>query len=334
MSKKSKRKTDLRSSILILLLIAILLISSTYAWFTANQVVTVSTLEVHVEASSGLQISTDANNWKSIISNEDITTNAYTGHANQVPTNMAPVSTVGEIDASTGYMKMYYGTVAANETSGEYELTATQETTEGTDTANEAGKYIAFDMFLKVDKDTRIQMSTASGVTVPDGGLDRGLKQSSRIAFCIEGNKPIGTAAADIIPLKGATSFGDGGSVYIWEPNSESHTDAAITHAKSSYGLDIADGDYVNYFGVNNAIDTGIELADTMGNDTTNFKAVNPQYKTVETMAATEVFSLTAGITKVRVYMWVEGQDVDCENAASGTDIQFDVQFEIIEDNA
>ena len=25
--------------------------------------------------------------------------------------------------------------------------------------------------------------------------------------------------------------------------------------------------------------------------------------------------------------MWVEGQDVDCENSASGTDITFDLQF-------
>ena len=25
--------------------------------------------------------------------------------------------------------------------------------------------------------------------------------------------------------------------------------------------------------------------------------------------------------------MWVEGQDVDCENSASGTEIKFDLQF-------
>ena len=42
MKKESKRKTSIKSSILILLLIAILLISSTYAWFTANKTVTIS----------------------------------------------------------------------------------------------------------------------------------------------------------------------------------------------------------------------------------------------------------------------------------------------------
>ena len=37
--------------------------------------------------------------------------------------------------------------------------------------------------------------------------------------------------------------------------------------------------------------------------------------------------NLAAGVTKVRVYMWIEGQDVDCENMASGTNVNFNVQF-------
>ena len=38
-------------------------------------------------------------------------------------------------------------------------------------------------------------------------------------------------------------------------------------------------------------------------------------------------FELQEGISKVRVYLWVEGQDVDCENNASIGDIVFDLQF-------
>ena len=56
MSKKSKRKIDLKTAILILLLLAALLFASTYAWFTANRVVSVSDIEVRIEAQSGLQI--------------------------------------------------------------------------------------------------------------------------------------------------------------------------------------------------------------------------------------------------------------------------------------
>ena len=59
MSKKSKRKANLKASILVLLLLAILLMASTYAWFTSNTQVTISTLNVNVEAKNGLQISAD-----------------------------------------------------------------------------------------------------------------------------------------------------------------------------------------------------------------------------------------------------------------------------------
>ena len=44
-----------------------------------------------------------------------------------------------------------------------------------------------------------------------------------------------------------------------------------------------------------------------------------------------EVLNLEAGDTKVRIYMWVEGQDVDCENYASGGDLSFNLQFSSLE---
>ena len=42
-----------------------------------------------------------------------------------------------------------------------------------------------------------------------------------------------------------------------------------------------------------------------------------------------KVFTLQPGITKVRVYMWVEGQDVDCEDHASGSALTYNLQFSI-----
>ena len=40
-----------------------------------------------------------------------------------------------------------------------------------------------------------------------------------------------------------------------------------------------------------------------------------------------EMFNLKAGITKIRVYIWIEGQDVDCENNSAVGDIEFNFQF-------
>lgn len=333
MSKKSKRKNNLKLSILLLLLLLMVLIASTYAWFTANQTVTVEAVNVHIEAQNGLQISTDATTWKSKIDNDDIKTGAYAGNTNQLPADVEPVSTVGEIDTATGFMKMFYGTVEADENDGIDKLTAVQET----DAQGTTGKYVAFDMFLRVNKETKLKMTNGSKVVKTDASTDNGIKQASRVAFCVEGNTPTGTDLTTITGLKGATSFLDPAStVYIWEPNPNLHTSAAVAHARDNYGITTTTGgaasDIVDYYGIKAQIDTGIALKDTYKEDG-NFAKVTPTYKTVSNadgeMAETEIFTLAAGITKVRVYMWVEGQDVDCENTASGTDIAFNLQLQV-----
>ena len=79
--------------------------------------------------------------------------------------------------------------------------------------------------------------------------------------------------------------------------------------------------------------DTGIDLIDTNnGNDTTNFALIEPNYRTAvnpETgiMPETEVFSLSAGITKARIYMWIEGQDIDCWNQIADGNIYVNLEF-------
>ena len=148
MNKKSKRKNDLRSSIILLLILLLWLISSTYAWFTANQTVTISQFDVTIEAANGLQISANAVDWKAILSNGDLAHDAekaYSGNVNQIPKSMVPVSTAGATNAN-GQLVMYHGTVAAND-AGVYALTSKLET----DAAGTTGNYIAFDIFFKVD---------------------------------------------------------------------------------------------------------------------------------------------------------------------------------------
>ena len=349
MSKNQKKKSNLKLSILLLILLLIVLTASTYAWFTANQTVTVDSVDVHIEAQNGLQISTNATDWKSLIENEDITTKAYAGNKNQLPTSMEPVSTVGDIDNTTGFMKMYYGKVESDETDGFDKLTATAE---AEPVANEQTipKFVSFDVFLRVNSDTKLKMTSGSKVVMKDGSTDKGIKQASRVAFCIEGNTPAGSDVATITGLKGAKSFSDQAkTVYIWEPNANLHTAAAVAHAKDNYNITTTTGgaksDIVTYAGIKQAFATKTLLKDTYTAGD-NFSTIKPDYVTLanangemlnadgsegtkEKPAEQKIFALTAGITKVRVYMWIEGQDVDCENTASGTDISYNVQFTI-----
>ena len=58
------------------------------------------------------------------------------------------------------------------------------------------------------------------------------------------------------------------------------------------------------------------------------FATVDPQIKTTKDNTAYQpLFTLEAGITKVRVYMWLEGQDVDCENSAAIANLTLALQF-------
>lgn len=58
------------------------------------------------------------------------------------------------------------------------------------------------------------------------------------------------------------------------------------------------------------------------------FKKVNVDYATKKEFEENiEIFSLEAGITKVRIYIWIEGQDVDCENMSAIGNIIFNFQF-------
>lgn len=321
MKKNSKRKSNLKSSLLLLLLLAILLISSSYAWFTANQTVTVSSLQVNVQASNGLQISADGTTWKAVLANSDLTgvTPTYSGNTNQIPAELAPVSTVGKV--TNGAMEMFFGTVKTND-AGTYVLEASQET----DTRGTTGHYIAFDLFLKVDATTPIYMTSNSKVAKV-GETDLGLQNAARVAFVNEGT----TAASSSIDTIQGLKLADGNAL-IWEPNYDTHTSNGVAAARDTYGITTTQtgGSQLSYNGIKAAIpaDAGVTMIQTTNPSTTYFGAVSPAYKTINGFTESQSFiTLQPGVTKLRVYMWIEGQDVDCENGASGTDITFDLQF-------
>lgn len=324
--KKKEQRKKLSALILLLLLTTIMLSTATYAWFTSNKTVTISTLDVHVEAQNGLQISHNASTWKTVLQNTDITT-GYGTDTNQLPANLEPVSTAGHVDTTNGFLNMYYGVVSANtDGSGKQMLKADQSVEEKGTT----GKFIAFDMFLKVDADSIIEMTTASNVIPKVGGEDKGLKNAARVAFVTQGNVAASATVAEMRALKEAKDT----DVLIWEPNSDTHTADGVAAARDTYGLTVTETGSapLGYSGIKKDIPSDtVEMA--LANATNYadyFDAVTPDFKTPATITSnTEVFTLKAGVTKIRVYMWIEGQDVDCENSASGTDISYNIQFTV-----
>ena len=311
--KKSKRRADVKSSILVLLLIAILLIASTYAWFTANQTVTISTLNVNVQAANGLQISSDGKIWKAVLANEDIMPGGtvetnYSTNTNQIPSELKPVSTAGNV--TTGNLDMFVGNVESDKDTGsanygKYVLT----TTKSAEAKGTSGDFVAFDIFLKVDADTEIVLTKASDVTKGTSD-DKGLKNAARVAFIKAADGDVKATGAALTDIQGVVP-----SVpLIWEPNCNIHTDAAVNHGISNYGYTtttLNNSTVISkYNGVKAATTTAVLLDSA---DASVFGEVTPTFQTNENNDVDkDVFKLKAGITKVRIYLWVEGQDIDC----------------------
>ena len=332
--KEKRRKRKIFLAIIMILFTGVVLTVSTYAWFSANRTVTVNQIDVNVAATNGLQISVDGTNWKTVVSNDDITgaINTYGNAKNQLPSvekSIVPVSTIGEVDSSTGFLNMYEGTIE-NTVTGDSILTAKQTPTEINTT--DSAKFVAFDLFFQVTEPTAIYLTDNSNVIAK--GTSKGLENAARVAFLPQGTADAGSALSLIQNLKATDNTG----LQIWEPNYNVHTAAAVNNAKNNYGYTDDEigltSSLLTYYGVKAEIPSSAEVSLDSTSDA-YFAVVEPTI----TSAATGIpannyakaFDLAAGITKMRIYMWVEGQDVDCENNASGTSISYNLQFSSLE---
>lgn len=326
--KEKNRKRKILLALLLVIFTGLILTANTYAWFTSNKTITVDAIDVQVTTANGIQVSTDATNWKTVITNTDLNntllaSTLYPTNTNQLPfksssAQIAPVSTGGTV--ASGKLKMYLGELGTDASDNTI-LTTTAET----DTKGATGNYVAFDLFFLVTQNSTVKLGTGSSVTTSTGATNKGLKNAARVAWINEGN----AAAGDVSSAQGLAA---GSAARIWEPNNNVHTDAAIADALSTYGMTITSNQQIaNYYGVDAVINPGVLLNPITAG--TNFKQVTPQLKTQDgaLTADQEWFNLTAGITKVRFYLWVEGQDVDCENNASGDAISFNMNFVLAE---
>ena len=341
MKRKSNKKSNFRMLILLILL-AVFLIMSTYAWFTSNRVVKINPIDVTIDASEGFQISADAINWKTVMNASEFTSGAlddgnlvgtYVGHVNQIPAKMDPISTSGRTNATSGLMDMFLGLVDTDDNNN-YMLTAEQQI------EKQGGQsFIAFDLFFRTNNDMVLALDIEASVTDNGTGptAGKGIENAARVAFvqlgaldyATYGSSPSPTTAQGLHNALGPT---DGSNTVIWEPNYLSHTQLSVTDMYNIFGVsgnisdpfwtsiqvvdgiyaDIEDTDEVKLI-ENNATDntdffepvSGPTFVRTAADRKTN---TNPAENGPKTLG----IPLVKGITKIRIYMWLEGQDWDC----------------------
>lgn len=309
-------------------MLGITLTTSSYAWFTSNRIATVWLMDVKVAAQNGIEISANAIDWGPEITIEDLQDAhlTYSSSINQLPVVLEPVSTIGEVEA--GQLKMFYGKVEnARNSSSNFTLRTTRQNDERGFGEAFAAKYLAFDVFLKTNTPTDLYLTEESGVTY-NGESSAGIENSMRFAFVVEGN----TATDSPVSTTQLMRTSSRSNVYIWEPNYDIHTEAAIENARTVYGMNISSPSGVlSYDGVKAEIpkDAGVMINTAKKSSfPAYFDNVKVDYTSkVNFKDYIKVFNLEAGITKIRVYVWIEGQDIDCENNAAVGGMKLNLQF-------
>ncbi len=332
MNKVKKHKKAIL--IVMIFFMGILFIFSSYAWFSTNLNVKIKQFNMIVSKNGGLTISFDAINFDTSVEisrNIIITelTDNYPNHINQWALNgLTPVSSNGISEQNSYFFDIFA-------TSGVKYRSRKQEngfiyTTRVVDTQPRSyNNYIAFDVFFKnttgspvadnlyFDRDTSIIMTS-------DGNDEmKGLTNSLRVGIVKVGTLPSNTDPSIIQNMKCEGKC----EAIIYEPNSTKHTELSIERAMK-YDINLIDGKTFPTYAM---IREGgpIYVKDNIsGSPNLDLNYFALQNNIHEEDFDRPLFEIPDGITKARIYLWVEGQDIDSlETDSEGAELYIDIGF-------
>ena len=351
-SKKNKKKSEMNSMFFIILLALVIFIISTYAWFSTQRNVSITNLTGTVEVAEGLEISLDAKNWSNGLvlgQNKEagelsIIDDAYSGHRNISPTEMLPVSTLGLVSGSQTDLQMLRGKITNSIQLSE--IVAMVETETNPDSTTYPG-YFAFDVFLKNSSkqdeiDDVLQLNYDSSLEIMETEKSStGLQNTARVAFAkYNGTSDVMADQATILKETAGIGVGAGASqitdVAIWEPNSSDHVDYIVqnnnkitgaganftattqmdTYALKSNSIGATIADIYKWDGSESNLAVQNVLQTTKSAD--DYTISEGVQNLVSTKDGTSTFGIAPNaVSRIRIYLWLEGQDVDCINYAS-----------------
>ena len=272
------------------LVAAVALGSSTYAWFVSNTAVTAKTVTMSATAAHTLLISeTGTNNWNTILVRNDS------------KTTFVPVSTTGKtsMDGTTMLFAKDSAWTPDSSAGNKAYVTGFQDAVANTDyysTNFEIKSSVACDLLL--DKETVFSATTAASGAPANETL-----KALRIAVLVEQG---GSISKTYIYEMDHDNISGAGNSYNTTTNS---TTADVNGIEKA--VKVTKGTPDNSFAtdaisVDNSGVALIKLAETPTG--ANFATNTDGADVLATMAANEV-------VKIHVYMWMEGCDYDCNSS-------------------
>lgn len=342
-----KNKINSKLLMIIAFFTGVLLIISSYAWLSASLDVKIKFFDLVVSSDNGLFISLDGVDYSDSVEisvNSVITDlkSTYSNHTNQWATGgLWPVSSNGIRNSNSNKFAIYVGEVShykgRNKSSKKF--LNTKLITE--DKSNASNVYIAFDLFLKnvsgspnsdnlyLDEDTFIDFDEERFLDYDDATPDEvmnslsGVMNSMRFGFVKIDSV---SSKTNINTIQNLTC-NNRCEMVIYEPNNNLHSDVSISRAKE-YGINLVDGKYTPTYAV---VNEGEYLEHTNGQDGSGIELDAAHFALQHTITAFDkpIFTIPNGVTKLRAYVWIEGQDIDSlETNSKGAAVYIAINFE------
>ncbi len=308
-----------------LFLTALLLSTTTFAWLSANRIFEINTFDIQIVSKGGLEISADGKTWKGVLGMVDLydANETYPNNLNQIPDSIRPVSSGGQIE--NGLLKIYYGE-SSQGLDGDYYLYSQRSIEKKSFGYDPDADFVVFDLFLKTTYKRILKLDSSSKISIIDGE-GRGITNAFRVALLNQGSVENNNSISAIQNLKNSTK------AYIWEPNYDTHTLNGVEHARDLYNINTQENNAsrIEYHGIINNFNksNNVKAKEANSNYYPNFFAKVPIdiYTIRNNESTNKIFEIGTGVTKVRVYVWIEGQDVDCENNAASSNVSIDLHF-------
>lgn len=306
--KKTLRRRTFISAIAMLLVSAIVLTSSTFAWFSMAKRVEVEEMNLNITSPDGVQLSANTDAFTTMLTLADIKGEstarwkAYEGNKNNFPELLSPSSS----NFSFTYALPRFFSGSIND-AGYANATLVSDDT--------VGGYVAFDVFVKVGQDMQVFWNNTT-ITCED---NPDVVSAMRVALVNCGTVAAKATADDILAVVPQNAGSQRAVMY--EPNSTIHTDASGYQDGDTVPVSYVHSNYTNQatFGNGkNIITSQIYTGPFLGATVTD-----------ENKATNAYFSAREGINRVRVYLWMEGNDVDCANDVAGASIKFNLVLTI-----
>lgn len=330
-------RKDIRFNIILvaIFLTSLVFIYSTYAWFSSSLDVTISDFKMTTNSIDGLYISLDGVTWSDSIevskeNMEKLLHQTYKNHTTQWSDEMSPISTIGIDDNNTNKFALFGNKRDLVEnisytTKDKIDFIKMHEKE-----PNYRNYFVAFDIFIK----NRTPSPYEDNIYFDSTTSVKGKTKDYNI---IINSVRVGLSFTDIISSDAGINdiqninCNNKCTSLIYEPNAYNHDEDTIDYLKK-HNITIKNGEYYETHSVINEGDnvdlwSGVKGSD-IKYDTEHFAIQN-----TITNFEKPIVSMPDGIVKARVYLWIEGQDIDVIKHKSEDDT-VSVSLNFVKDHA